>query len=345
MAINLGSNSIEDVKLGNLQVEKIYLEDEIVWQKASPVSIKALKFSSTGSQTLGINTSKLGTITPVLEYSTDGETWTSWIVSDTLPFGNGTDLYVRGMNTYLAKGGNNYTNFVFSTASPVACSGNVMHLFDYTQDLTAFPDQNNTTRGVKYLFSNCSVLTSSPELPATTLCNYCYSDMFLNCTSLVTMPDLPATVINEGAYYYMFSGCTSLTNVIDSINATIINTSGCQSMFANCTSLQTPPKLPALTISGGFACWSMFENCTSLNKIPELPATSVTGTSNYSSMFKGCTLIKMSEIQTAEYPNEYTFGTFMTSNLQTSSMFENTGGTLFTPYDVQTIYTANEIVR
>ena len=33
-------------------------------------------------------------------------------------------------------------------------------------------------------FSNCTSLTTAPELPATTLANNCYSKMFSGCTSL-----------------------------------------------------------------------------------------------------------------------------------------------------------------
>lgn len=240
MAINLGSNSIEDVKLGNLQVEKIYLEDEVVWQKTSPVSVNALKFSSTGSQTLGIDTTKLGTITPVFEYSTDGETWTSWTVLDTLSFGNGTDLYIRGMNTFLSKGGINYTNFVFSTASPVECSGNIMHLFDYTQDLTAIPDESGQSRGVKYMFANCTQLITAPDLPATTLVIYAYSNMFEGCTSLEIPPFLPATntTTSNYAYYNMFKNCTSL-NTLPSLNHLVTPSAGiCVYMFDGCSNIK-----------------------------------------------------------------------------------------------------------
>ena len=34
------------------------------------------------------------------------------------------------------------------------------------------------------MFEGCTSLTSAPELPATTLTNYCYQAMFRNCTSL-----------------------------------------------------------------------------------------------------------------------------------------------------------------
>ena len=34
------------------------------------------------------------------------------------------------------------------------------------------------------MFHGCTGLTAAPELPATTLADYCYSDMFYGCTGL-----------------------------------------------------------------------------------------------------------------------------------------------------------------
>jgi hypothetical protein len=34
------------------------------------------------------------------------------------------------------------------------------------------------------MFEGCSSLTTAPELPATSLANYCYWRMFENCSSL-----------------------------------------------------------------------------------------------------------------------------------------------------------------
>ena len=207
MSINLGSTAISDVKLGSNQVDKVYLGSELVWGGVAPLTVKALKFTSTGAQTLGINQSTIGTVTPVFEYSTNGQTWTSWDITTTLSFGSGTDLYIRGSNTRLALSGTNYTNFVFSTNSPVYCYGSVMHLYDYTQDLATFP-YNSDSRGLKYLFANCTALVRPPSLPATGLIAYAYYYMFTNCTSLEFLPKLYNTDFPSGCMDYMYDGCT-----------------------------------------------------------------------------------------------------------------------------------------
>lgn len=224
MAIKLGLTDIADAKLGTTQVDKIYLGSTEVWSNTPPTpAIKALKFTSAGAQTLNVDTSKLGTLTPNFEYSLDnGATWTSWnptsAGSTPISFGSGTDLYLRGSNTVLAQYINNatsLTHFVFSTSSLVSCAGNIMHLYDYTQDLTAFPDGSSTDLGLEEMFRDCSVLTTPPELPATSnLPTSCYQLMFWGCTSLEEPPVLPATgTLPQRAYYSMFYGCTSLAKL------------------------------------------------------------------------------------------------------------------------------------
>ena len=54
-------------------------------------------------------------------------------------------------------------------------------------------------------------MTQAPELPATTLADYCYNSTFYGCTSLTQAPALPATTLASSCYYYMFNNCTSLT--------------------------------------------------------------------------------------------------------------------------------------
>lgn len=376
MGIALGSTEIADLKLGSTQVEKAYLGTNLVWQKVSPVTIKALKFSSAGAQTLGVNTSMLGTISPNFEYSLDdGTTWTAWTVSNPISFGNGTDLYVRGSNTMLATTGNNYTQFVFSTASPVACSGNIMHLFDYTQDLTAFPataggDDND--RGLKYMFKDCTVLTSAPELPATALAIYCYYCMFSGCTSLTTAPVLPATALVDHAYESMFQGCTALTTAPNlpaerasssvykcmfkdctslTTAPTISIVAGSQhcfmSMFQNCTALVNAPKILTATIAGGTQPYesmmsNMFDGCSSLESLP-LNRMIGTGSWTFREMFKGCSKIKMSLTQEGDYQNAYNF-LFMPASSSALDMFANTGGTFTGTPTQQTLYTSNTII-
>ena len=104
----------------------------------------------------------------------------------------------------------------------------------------------------RYMFEDCTGLTTAPELPATELYTSCYNSMFKGCTSLTTAPELPATTLNTYCYSKMFLGCSSLT---------------------------TAPELPALTLKE--SCYEqMFEGCSSLNAVTCL-ATDTNANSTY----------------------------------------------------------------
>jgi hypothetical protein len=211
MGVNLGAAPITNLKLGETQVDKVYLGDELVWQNApTPSTIRALKFECDSSQSLGISADYIGELTPNFEYSTDGTHWTQWNnLTMTLPFGEGTPLYVRGMNTVISTG-SNYVTFTFAQSdNKVRCSGSVMHLFNYTQDLTEFPADPNS-HGIANLFHGCYALEIPPSLPATTLLPYSYESTFSGCTSLIAIPSLPATVLGEQCYRNMFNGCSQI---------------------------------------------------------------------------------------------------------------------------------------
>ena len=136
------------------------------------------------------------------------------------------------------------------------------------------------------MFYKCTGLVNAPALPATTLANYCYYYMFRNCTSLVNPPALPATTLANYCYNSMFYGCTSLVNA-PALPATTLATSCYSNMFYKCTSLVNASALPATTLASS-CYYYMFYGCTSLVNAPALPATALANYC-YGSMFNGCT--------------------------------------------------------
>ena len=88
------------------------------------------------------------------------------------------------------------------------------------------------------MFSGCTSLTSTPELPATKLADWCYNNMFSGCTSLTSAPKLPATTLAKNCYYAMFSDCISLTSA-PILPATKLADWCYGNMFNNCKSLST----------------------------------------------------------------------------------------------------------
>ena len=127
------------------------------------------------------------------------------------------------------------------------------------------------------MFNGCKYLVKVPELPATTLADYCYQYMFRDCTGLTTIPSnlLPATTLATSCYNSMFSGCTGLTT-IPNLPATTLASYCYQYMFSNCSSLvETPERwyLPAQT-TNNYSCNYMFYYCSKLQKM----AVSYSGT-------------------------------------------------------------------
>ena len=146
-----------------------------------------------------------------LEYSVKDGEWASVVADTEVTFGgtNG-DLRLRGTNPKgTASAWYAYSNITFTNNVNVACTGDIRTLLNWKYYDTV--DTQNARFG--YLFYDCSVLTSAPDLPATTLATNCYDCMFWECTSLESAPVLPATTLAENCYKSMFLGCTKLSAV------------------------------------------------------------------------------------------------------------------------------------
>ena len=200
-----------------------------------------------------------------LEYSVNNGAWATVEAGTGVTFGGSNgNLRLRGTNLNGTSVPNQYSTITFTDSNvPVACTGDIRTLLDWNNYATV----NTENAMFIKLFENCSVLTSAPELPATSLADNCYYDMFSGCTNLKSAPELPATSLAINCYYGMFSGCTNLT---------------------------AAPELPATTLAG--SCYTyMFSGCTNLKTAPKLPAKS-SGIDCYGSMFSGCTNLKSAEL-------------------------------------------------
>ena len=126
------------------------------------------------------------------------------------------------------------------------------------------------------MFSYCTNLTTTPELPATTLANNCYKGMFRNCTRLLTPPELTATTLANSCYREIFSMCQNMLCAPE-LPATTMSNNCYEGMFSHCIRLIKAPELPATTLASG--CYvNMFNNCTSLNYIKAMFTTTPSNT-------------------------------------------------------------------
>ena len=236
-----------------------------------------------------------------LEYSLNGGEWQTVVAGgEGVTFGGANgDLRLRGTNhNGTAPNEFQYSTIKFTNPNvKVACTGNILTLLDWRNYNIV---ETNNARFC-YLFNDCAVLTSAPELPATKLAVSCYTSMFAGYTSLTAAPELKTTELAASCYNNMFYGCTSLTSAPELKATTLAN--GCYfGMFNGCASLTAAPKLPATELEK--LCYGdMFCNCTSLESAPELPATKLAENCYYE-MFYGCTSLtsapKLSAIELAE---------------------------------------------
>ena len=224
-----------------------------------------------------------------MQYSVNGGEWAQLIAGKAITFGgdNGT-LRLRGKSDNgTATSESSYAKVFFGDNNvKVACSGDIRTLVDYENYAAVSTANARFCR----LFEGCESLTSAPELPATTLADFCYYNMFRSCTSLTAAPELPATTLAEYCYYLMFYYCTSLT-VAPELPATTLANDCYESMFRLCTSLTVAPELPATTLAE--SCYEcMFYDCTKLTTAPELPATTLADFC-YRYMFWNCPNLTM----------------------------------------------------
>ena len=238
-------------------------------------------------------------LTPGLQYSSDGTNWCDYTIGKDITLNNeGDKVYFRReskANTFSTPTTGNFMQFVTNVndekqivtddEKKIAASGNIMSLLDPDCEVTEFDSQDGFAC-FYMLFNGCTSLTTAPELPATTLAQYCYIGMFNGCISLTTAPALPATTLAQYCYADMFEGCTSLTKA-PALPATTLAEYCYYSMFEGCISLTTAPALPATTLAG-YCYYNMFTGCTSLTTAPALPVTALAATC-YRSMFEGCT--------------------------------------------------------
>lgn len=194
-----------------------------------------------------------------IEYSVNEGEWITLKETDEILFGGDKGkLQLRGAdNLGTATDYSHYSKITFTDENVnVACTGDIRTLLNYRNYKTV------DTKDARFcnLFRGCTVLTSAPDLPATTLAESCYYEMFEGCTNLNTVPELPAETLASHCY---------------------------DSMFLGCTNLKTAPALPAETLVD-YCYFYMFNGCKNLKTAPELPATTL-ASQCYANMFNGCT--------------------------------------------------------
>ena len=216
-ALTAGKSYTYKLKVGKdkISVSGITVKDwttgNITGGKTEECPTPYVTFTANGEQKF-MMTTEGGYTFSNLEYSVNNSEWASVAIGTEIPFGGAKgDLRLRGINpngtaTELYA----YSTIKFTEANVnVACTGDIRTLQDWRNYNIV---ETNNARFC-YLFLNCSVLTSAPELPATELEDRCYYGMFYGCTSLTAAPELSAIELAEACYCKIFCGCKNLSSI------------------------------------------------------------------------------------------------------------------------------------
>lgn len=228
---------------------------------------------------------KSGTEVQYKQYTKTSNTWGEWTT-----YTAGTAIPLAKDEQVSFKGKDVTTDFSnhFTMTGKIAASGSVTSLTDEKGNDSNVQLQNGC---YKYMFYNCTSLTTAPKLPAKSLAESCYEEMFRSCTSLTTAPDLTATEAKKSCYKNMFYDCKKLTKAPDVLPATTLANDCYYLMFYNCKQLTKAPELLAKTLAD-YCYMNMFTGCTKLITPPlTLPAESLKYWC-YKAMFSGCTSLK-----------------------------------------------------
>lgn len=247
-----------------------------------------------------------------LEYSYDKSSWhsfPSYGLNIGGAGGSGTTIYFRGDMYPSNWSWPNYGIGRFTIAGSAVIGGNVNSLVGYRSNLSSYSYyfyrlfykcstiggcSSDLFDGIEVLgprcfeemFLGCYNLPSGPNIPNTTMKDYCCRRMFLGCSALTSIVSMPSTLLAPGCYQEMYRGC-SITNVgQNALPATTLYHHCYMQMFMGCTGLITAPRLPATSLAWG--CYAgMFEGCSSLTTAPDLKA-SLLVQDCYDRMFYGC---------------------------------------------------------
>lgn len=271
------NKNIVGAYVGTEEVSKIYLGTDLLYEATSPepepqpIDYSQMPFTieaiSAGDVIILGHTAVTRTYAysinggePV-EFTLTGGSYTiaTAAVGDVITITSPNDQDGPGVSS------NQYIHFTDYGGLRCKVYGNILSLCyaDY-QNATTLPNIYCFT----YLFTEMGSIVDAENLviPIADKGYCCYS-MFRNCSNITIGPELPATTLSAYSYSNMFNNCTALTSVTKVLPATALPSNCYSSMFTKCSSLTTAPELPATTRRGYGCCSYMFNNCTSLNYI------------------------------------------------------------------------------
>lgn len=197
--------TVKEIEIPEGKVITINIGSTVIWNRPNSVNYFYLEAIDNTNVTI----SRVGnpSVSPVLEYSTNGSTWQRYTIGTQISLTSGQRVYFKGNNTQMCSGQND--GHKVTSTGRINAGGNIMTLLDETgtQDTISVAECFNS------FFANCTTLIMPPEIPVVSIAgaNGSLSRMFQGCTNLETLPKIYITgqIPNYGLQY-MFSGCTKI---------------------------------------------------------------------------------------------------------------------------------------
>lgn len=215
------NKEILNAYVGDTQVAKIYLGTDIVWPTIPPepvYSAMPLTFEILTGGTIVWKSTVTG-LTKTIEYSLNGGEWTTMVgntAGTTVNVAAGDKIKFRGVENGYAQtdvGGTLRRVRFYGSTCTFKLYGNILSL-GYGDDFEVHTAAKNTG-GYNYtgMFEGTRVTDASNLILPKNL----YADdlkyLFVNCTLLTTSPTIEADATTTRCLQAMFSGCTSLNYI------------------------------------------------------------------------------------------------------------------------------------
>ena len=270
-----------DIRLGSNTITALYYGSTLLWPLGPRDYSKEYLTIEAVSDATVVFYKNSDNISRTIQYSKDKTNWTSVNFNriENAPSVNitkGEKLYLKGNNSAYCIEYPDKKYCAINISEGVGnIYGNIMSLIygDNFYGQTVLDTPYSFVCLFNPAYYNDIIDASNLILPATTLSEYCYTELFRKCKRLTVGPKLPATTLSTSCYSNMFNSCTSLTTAPE-LPATTLQHDCYAAMFRDCTSLTSAPELPATTLDSS-CYWYMFYNCYNLNYIKCLATNNI----------------------------------------------------------------------
>ena len=171
---------------------------------------------------------------------------------------------------------------------------NMSYMFSNCSNLSSLPDisklNTNNVTDMSYMFSDCSNLLSLPDISKWNTDNVTYmKNMFSDCSNLSSLPDISkwntSNVTNLRSMYY---NCSSLLSLPDISKWNVNNVTDMSYMFSHCSELSSLPDISKWNTNNVANISEMFSNCSKLSSLPDISKWNTNNVTDMSYMFSNC---------------------------------------------------------